>query len=160
MTERTNVKYQLLETGALPREFTNVMHAAMAFHLANPEKRPAVIVSYFRDDMEVGAFIGSTTVVTRNGKSEFGKSAGGNDAAFIQAYLEAKRFPIPELVVYERDWGCVYGWRCDQDGILALGESKILAMENWKQAYDSEMSYRAEIQRSEEMRRSKQCALF
>lgn len=160
MADVTGVKYMVLENGTLPREFTNVKHAAMAFHWAKPENRPYVVLSYFRGDMEVGSYIGNTTVVTRDGKSAFGKSASGNDASFIQAYVEAQRFPVPEFVVYERDWGTVYGWRCEQDDVLAFGESRINAAENWKKAYDSEMSFRAELQRSDEMRRTKQCALF
>lgn len=48
--------------------------------------------------------------------------------------------PVPEFRTAQVPGGTAYGWRCEAEGILAYGDSKLEAQANWTKSYKDEMS--------------------
>jgi hypothetical protein len=149
--------------GKKTRVFDHCFRAAIAFHLSASETRPFVIRTTISNGIESAKQVASTTLSSMDGVESFGKTVGG-DEDFVRAYLSVMTMPRPELVTANLSWGCFYGWRCEQDDILAFGESAVEAVENWKSAWDGENAFQQEIAVSEMNRKrfkeTGQCVLF
>lgn len=82
------VEYTVNTVNGDSQKFSSAQEAAKAFVNAKAEDRPSVIRSEIRPDgREVAATVATTSVVVRDGKSEFGKGVSEHDPVFKAAHV-------------------------------------------------------------------------